>query len=76
VSTDVGGISEYFPKSFGFLVQPKDKKALKNAILKIYNANIKPNKLKMHQYAVDNFSPDSINASFTKLYNETLNLQN
>lgn len=76
VATDVGGISEYFPKDFGFLVQPKDKKALKNAILNIYNTDKNPDKQIMHQYAKQHFSQQTIANSFSKIYIQSLTDKN
>ena len=73
VSTDVGGISEYFPKNFGFLINPKDEIALENSILKIYNQEIKPDKELMHNYAQDNFGINSISEKFSNLYVTRLN---
>jgi glycosyltransferase involved in cell wall biosynthesis len=68
ISTNVGGIKEYFPDSFGILVPPKDEVALENAILKISKNDIKFNKTLMHNYAKENFGINTIANSFTKLY--------
>jgi len=76
VATDVGGISEYFPKDFGFLVQPKDKNAFKKAILKIYKSHKKPDKQLMHQYAKKHFGQLAIATSFSRLYTQSLTSKN
>lgn len=68
VSSNVGGINEYFPEDFGILVSPKDEVALENALLKIHQNNKNPSKQKMHNYAVDHFSKEVISSIFTKLY--------
>lgn len=73
ISTNVGGISEYFPKDFGFLIPPKDEIELKKSILKIYHKEIVPNKAEMHTYAKNKFGINSICNEFTKLYLQTLN---
>jgi len=75
ISTNVGGISEYFPENFGLLIKPNDESALEKAILNIYNFEKRTEKQVMHQYSEDNFSPNMINTTFTKLYQETLNLK-
>lgn len=68
VSTNVGGISEFFPNNFGYLIAPKDEIALENAILKIYNNELHISKDLMHNYAETNFGIHSINTTFSKLY--------
>lgn len=73
VSTDVGGISEFFPKNFGYLIAVKDEKALKNAIFKIYSSELKIDKRIMFSYAEKEFSQKSISSHFSKLYDKALN---
>jgi len=73
ISTNVGGISEYFPENFGYLINPRDETALENSILKIYNQEISPSKEIMHKYAQDNFGIDSISEKFSSLYVKSLN---
>jgi glycosyltransferase involved in cell wall biosynthesis len=72
ISTDVGGISEFFPKDFGILISPKDETQLVQSLLEIQNNSdtIDPNK--MHQYAVEHFSKEKIAKHFEKLYYITL----
>ena len=72
VSTNVGGINEYFPKDFGFLIDPKDEDALLDKSIQVYT-NFKTNKEKMHQYIENNFSKVTIANQFSKLYNSALN---
>lgn len=73
ISTNVGGIKEYFPKDFGKLISIKDEDELAKQILLSHN-NFVPNKTKMHQYAIDNFSEEKITLDFEKLYLKTLNI--
>ncbi len=71
ISTDVGGISEYFPNNFGKLIDIKNENQLINEILNLYNIN-NLQKNEMHQYAVDHFSKEKINDDFSKLYKSIL----
>ncbi|UMB61936.1 glycosyltransferase family 4 protein [Lutibacter sp. A80] len=72
VSTNVGGISEFFPKEFGYLIQPKDEIALEKAILNIYQKKLISNKNEMHKYADENFGINKICKSYSNLYYKTL----
>lgn len=72
ISTDVGGIKEYFPNDFGILIEPKKEDSLKNAILKIYNSEVKSDKKIMHEYAHNNFGIEAISNSFSELYHKIL----
>ena len=71
ISTNVGGIPEYFPKDYGILINPNDEDQLLRAIIKIYNSK-KENASKMHQYVADNFSKQQIENQFSKLYFKAL----
>ena len=73
ISTDVGGISEYFPKDFGILIPAKNEKKLLNAILESYTKS-NANTQEMHQYVVNNFSKEQIANTFSKLYYKSLSL--
>lgn len=73
ISTNVGGIPEYFPKEFGFLIEKNDEIALLNTILYLYKNPIQL-KSEMHQYAVDNFSKKAISNSFSAIYYKVLDL--
>lgn len=70
VSTNVGGIIEYFPKDFGILVEPKNEIELEKAILKMYKKTV--NKQKLHDYAVKHFSSETISTSFSHLYKKAI----
>ena len=72
ISTNVGGIHEYFPRNFGYLIEPKDKTSLENSILKIYNNEINLDKKLMHTYAEDNLGVKIIGETFSKLYTKIL----
>ena len=68
ISTDVGGIRDYFPKNFGYLIRVKDEEALENSILKIYNREITPDRIQMHRYAEEQFGVITICNKFSELY--------
>ena len=71
ISTKVGGIHEFFPSNFGFLIEKGDEKALENKIVEIYNNPINKEE-EMHEYAIQNFGIDKICDSFTELYKKAL----
>lgn len=73
ISTNIGGISEYFPENYGYLINKNDEQALENSILKIYNSELIFDKIEMQQYAEKNFSIDSICNKFSELYYKSLN---
>ncbi|MEE9349778.1 MAG: glycosyltransferase family 4 protein [Flavobacteriaceae bacterium] len=68
ISTNVGGVSEYFPDEFGELIEPKNEVQLMHAILKIHTNFEKKSSKFMHNYVVNTFGTDVICESFTKLY--------
>lgn len=72
ISTNVGGISEYFPDDFGKLIPKNDKNALLKAITSYHKTNAIHSKTKMHNYVKSHFSPVIICNNFTELYNESL----
>lgn len=71
ISSNVGGIHEYFPKDFGTLVPAKDEAALENAILALYKSESQANPQEMHDYAVQHFSLKAINQIFNKIYEQS-----
>jgi glycosyltransferase involved in cell wall biosynthesis len=75
ISTDVGGISEYFPENFGCIIKRNDKSALLKNIIKMYKAKRKPSPTAMHTYAKQNFSPSVICDSFNDVYYKALSIK-
>ncbi len=73
ISTNVGGISEYFPKGFGSLIPVNNEEAL---LKKIQDYYLKKEKVatieEMNSYAKNNFSRTMISKKFTDLYQELL----
>ena len=72
IATKVGGIQEFFPNEFGFLIDKKNEQQLLDKIISLYKEPKNQQPI-MHQYAIDNFSSEKICDSFTKLYREALN---
>ncbi len=73
ISTNVGGVSEYFPEGYGTLIPAENKEKLLQALMDFYNhkKQLVPSE-KMHKYAVNNFSKEKICDTFTKLYTKVL----
>jgi len=68
ISTNVGGVSEYFPENYGLLIEVKNEDKLLDAILKVKNNYAVEKPEKMHQYVVENFSKQKIAEEFSKYY--------
>jgi L-malate glycosyltransferase len=68
ISTDVGGIAEYFPSSFGRLIPCDDEQALHKAILDRKDNKSIAGREEMHEYAKKHFSPESIATQFSNIY--------
>lgn len=73
ISTNVGGVKEFFPNNFGTLITSKDEVALLNSILEIQKNKNPIEKTEMHQYAKRNFGIEKISDEFFKLYYRSLN---
>ncbi len=72
ISTDVGGISEYFPDEFGKLVSKGDENEFFNKILNFYNEKKKPDKNKMNAFAEKHFSKTAVLSEYTRIYHQIL----
>jgi len=72
ISTNVGGISEYFPHDFGYLIEKQNETQLLEKIHHMYQ-NSAINSKKMHLYAVKHFSKETITSHFSELYYKSLN---
>lgn len=73
ISTNVGGIDEYFPEDFGILIPPKNENSLLESILKIHK-EFESDKNKMHNYVIENFGEEVISNKFIELYNKALKI--
>ncbi|MCX8534507.1 glycosyltransferase [Chryseobacterium luquanense] len=72
-SSDVGGISEFFPDKFGVLIEKEDSESLYKALENYlqYKTEIAPTD-EMHLYAVKTFGKKAISEKFDKNYREVL----
>jgi L-malate glycosyltransferase len=72
ISSDIGGISEYFPESFGSLVSANNIDELVEKITETHNKPINKSE-EMHTYVIENFSKETIAKLLSELYTKTLN---
>lgn len=71
ISTNVGGISEFFPDGFGILLASVDEQVLADAMLKIiHETRINPEKLA--SYADQMFSRKAIGQKYSEVYQKIL----
>ncbi|MFY7671349.1 glycosyltransferase family 4 protein [Tenacibaculum sp. MEBiC06402] len=66
ISTNVGGIAEFFPADFGSLISPNNENELLEALKIHLEKKVHPEKL--HEYAQANFSKQVIATKFSELY--------
>lgn len=74
ISTNVGGISEYFPDDFGFLIEKQNQYQLLEKINQMYH-NPFSNSSTMHLYAAKKFSRKTIATHFSELYYKSIKQQ-
>lgn len=72
IGTDVGGIKEYFPKNFGYLIEKGNETELYDAMKAVILGKDFESKDKMHEYAKENFSPEVIAKRFDQVYTKIL----
>ncbi len=75
ISTDTGGIAEFFPEYFGRLIPVKDEEALFYAILDQMKGPA-PDPIKLHNYAIANFDKMVIAERFSSIYENLISRQN
>ena len=68
VSSTAGGVAEHLTPDKGILLAPKDEEALFNACNNMLDNLNKYDKEKLHQYALDKFSYESVGRVLTKIY--------
>ncbi len=72
ISTNVGGIAEFFPENFGILLHNPDENLLEQAMKNLMNQDKKWNRQAIAGYAKDIFSKESIAQQFTDVYEKIL----
>lgn len=72
ISTNVGGISEFFPDNFGILLEKVDVKLLEEAMIKVLNSELNSSKKEISHYAEQTFSKQKIAEKFSEIYNQVL----
>lgn len=72
LSTNVGGIEEFFNDSLGKLSEVGNEEAFVENLDDLLNNLDKYNQNKIRKYAVENFSNESIGRQFMEIYNESL----
>ena len=71
ISTNVGGISEFFPQDAGILLNSVDEKLLEDAMILMMQKK-KANSKSLVEYARNQFSTEHIAEEFSKIYKEVL----
>jgi glycosyltransferase involved in cell wall biosynthesis len=72
LSTEVGGINEFFNDKLGILIKAGDKIALQNAMNTMMDKHFEFDKNYLHSYAKENFSYQVIGEKLFNIYTETL----
>lgn len=76
ISTNVGGISEFFPDHFGILIDRPDELLLENAMLELMNEDEILNKKQIADYAKKTFSQEAIAEQYSAVYKNVLSVNN
>ncbi len=75
ISSDVGGIAEYFPDHFGLRIPSEDEAALSDALTALYKGQqTMASPEEMYQYVERHFSPQAIAHAFDQVYKRALGL--
>lgn len=72
ISTNVGGIPEFFPENSGVLLKEVDTDLLEAAMIKVMDENSSDSKEEIRNYAVETFSKQAIAEQFDKIYQQVL----
>ena len=68
ISTNVGGIAEFFPENFGVLIEKTDPFLLEEAMKRMLNNDNVAEREIMANYAKNNFSKEHIANAFSEIY--------
>ena len=72
ISTNVGGIAEFFPQNAGILLEKVDEVLLENAMVKVMSKDFLKDSSALVDYADQTFSMDAIGKQFSEAYLEIL----
>ncbi len=72
ISTNVGGISEFFPENFGFLIEKRNENELYDTMKKVIENHTFASKETMHNYAVNTFSTEIIAKKLISVYQKII----
>ena len=74
ISSNVNGIPEYVNDENGILIQAKNKNELKAAILSLVNKEKQFDSQRLRDYAIQEFSYESIGLKLVTIYNKVLHV--
>ena len=72
ISTNVGGIGEFFPENAGILLDKVDEKLLEAAMIKIMSPDFSNNSSALVNYAKEEFSVETIGKKYSEIYKTVL----
>ncbi|HQN55821.1 MAG TPA: glycosyltransferase, partial [Saprospiraceae bacterium] len=72
IGTDVGGIGEFLPETFGILIPKGDEDALYRAMESVIRGRKFESPAEMHRFAEENFSPEHLANRFHDIYNRVM----
>ena len=72
IGTDVGGIGEFLPETFGILIPKGDEDALYRAMESVIRGRKFQSPAEMHRFAEENFSPEHLANRFHDIYNRVM----
>ncbi|MBS7332956.1 MAG: glycosyltransferase [Weeksellaceae bacterium] len=76
IATNVGGIHEFLPENFGFLIESENEKQLYDAMKSVLTGYHFADAKTMHSYAKDHFSKEEISSAYDKIYNSLIPSEN
>lgn len=73
ISTQVGGIAEFFPENAGILLHSRSEDELESAMIQLLKEGGKHDRQALAEYAQNTFSKEVIGKQYTDIYTEILN---
>ena len=72
ITTNVGGIAEFFPENAGILLETQNVEMLEKAMIKVLQNGKDHDRKELSQYAEDKFSIEKIAESYNGIYEQIL----